>query len=349
MRYNYFILLFFFIAGIAVIDSCKKDDNTPVTYNSDKSALNSLIDSATSIYNNSVEGKKAGEYAVGSRQPLDSSIQLAKSISESNAYTQQEVSNATDNLRRTIIKFSTYLIQEVSPQFLIAQWLFNGNTADSSGHGHDGNLKAGLVGSSAATATVGTTLPQLVSDRYGQPGMAYDFNNAAYVEVPYSKDLNPSSFTLTMWVKRHGTNGNNYLFSLNRWNGFKFQLQGANYPFLTVHTSVGYADVDAGVAVPDETWTQIGASYTDGTMKFYVNGTLVKTQTVNGALVSLSDPVPVSIGNELPEGTYDVVNSSSQYAFYGASYFIGSIDDIRFYNTVLSDAEVQSIHTQEAP
>lgn len=349
MQRKYSIIAFLFMAGIAVLFSCKKDNNTPATYNSDKSALTSLIDSATNIYNTSAEGKKAGQYAVGSRQPLDSNVLLATSISQSNAYTQQEIDNATANLRRSIVKFSTYLIQDVSPQFLIARWLFNGNTADSSGHGHDGTLKAGLVGSSAATATVGTTLPQPVSDRYGQPGMAYDFNNAAYVEVPYSKDLNPTSFTLTMWIKRHGTNSNNYMFSLNRWNGFKFQLQSANYPFLTVHTSVGYADVDAGVSVPDETWTQIGASYTDGTMKFYVNGSLVKMQTINGALVSLDGPVPVSIGNELPEGTYNVTDPSSEYAFYGANYFIGSIDDIRFYNTVLTDAEVQSIHTQEAP
>ncbi len=346
---TFYLIIFLLLTGFVFLDSCKKDDNKPSTYNSDESALTALIDSATNIYNTSIEGKKAGEYAIGSRQPLDSTIRLATTISQSNAYPQQEVNNAVESLRRSLIKFNTYLIQEVSPQFLVAQWLFNGNTIDSSGHGHDGTLKAGWVGSDAKSAKAGTTLPQLVTDRYGQAGMAYDFNNAAYVEVPYSADLNPTSFTLTLWVKRHGTNSNNYIFSLDRWNGFKFQLQSANYPFLTVHTASGYSDVDAGAAVPDETWTQIGASYTNGTMKFYVNGALVKTQAINGALVTLTDPVPLAIGNELPKDTYDLVNSSSSYAFYGANYFIGSIDDIRFYNTVLSDAEVQSIHTQEAP
>ena len=348
MRTLYFFLSIF-LAGLLVLSSCKKDSNGPATYNADKSALLSLIDSATNIYNTSVEGKKAGQYAVGSRQPFDSTIQLAVAVSTSNAYPQQDVNNAVESLRRSIVKFKTYLIQDVSPQFLVAYWLFNGNAIDSSGHGHDGTPKAGWVGSNASTAVAGTTLPQLVTDRYGQAGMAYDFNNAAYVEVPYSKDLNPTSFTLTMWIKRHGTNSNNYIVSLDRWNGYKFQLQSANYPFLTVHTGSGYADVDAGVAVPDETWTQIGVSYTNGTMKFYVNGSLAKTQVVNGALVTLAEPVPLSIGNELPKDTYDLINSSSDYAFYGANYFIGSIDDIRFYNTVLSDAEVQSIHTQEAP
>jgi hypothetical protein len=346
--YKYPLILLCLLTGCFLF-SCKKDDNKPSTYNTDKSALNALIDSATNIYNTSVEGKKAGQYSPGSRSVLDSTIQLATAVSQSNVYTQQEVDNATGNLRRAILKFSTYLIQDVSPEFLIAQWLFNGNAIDSSGHEHDGTLKAGWVGSSAATAMPGTTLPQPVADRYGQQGMAYDFNNAAYVEVPYSKDLNPSSFTLTLWVKRHGTNSNNYIFSLNRWNGFKFQLQSANYPFLTVHTSAGYADVDAGVAVPDETWTQLGASYTNGTMKFYINGGLVKTQSISGALVTLNDPVPISIGNELPKETYSLTDPSSEYAFYGANYFIGSIDDIRFYNTVLSDAEVQSIYTMESP
>ncbi len=350
MNFNkYLLFLTLVVAGALFFHSCKKDDDGQSTYNADKSGLNRVIDSATNIFNNSVEGKKAGQYSPGSRSALDSTIQLAKAVSESNLYSQQEVDNATENLRRALLTFSTYLIQDVSLDFLIAQWLFNGNAGDSSGDGHDGTLKAGWVGSNASEAVAGTTLPQLVADRYGQAGMAYDFSNAAYVEIPYSKDLNPSSFTLSLWVKRHGTNSNNYMFSLNRWNGFKFQLQSASYPFLTVHTSAGYADVDAGVAVPDETWTQVGVSYTNGTMKFYVNGALVKTQSVSGTLVTLNNPVPIAIGNELPKDTYSLTDGSSEYAFYGASFFIGSMDDIRFYNTALTDAEMQSIYTMESP
>jgi len=75
-------------------------------------------------------------------------------------------------------------------------------------------------------------VPQGVPDRFGRANMAYDFNNAATVEVPYSSSLNPQSFTISLWIKRHTTNSNNYMLSLNRWNGFKFQLQSNNFLFL---------------------------------------------------------------------------------------------------------------------
>jgi len=52
-------------------------------------------------------------------------------------------------------------------------------------------------------------------------------------------------------------------------------------------------------------------------------------------------------GNELPKGAYNLTDSSDPNYFYGASYFIGSLDDIRFYNTALTDAEVLSIYTNE--
>ncbi len=124
----------------------------------------------------------------------------------SNAYTQQEVDNATNGLRRAVDIFSSHLIQEVSVANLVALWKFNGNPVDSSGNGHNGTLKTGWVGSSAATATDGGTLPKLVADRFGRPGMAYDFNNGATIEVPYNSALNPQSFTISLWLKRHTTN-----------------------------------------------------------------------------------------------------------------------------------------------
>ena len=177
--------------------------------------------------------------------------------------------------------------------------------------------------------------------------MAYDFNNGATVEVPYDAALNPQSFTISLWLKRHGTNCNNYFFSLNRWNGYKFQLQCNNFLFLTFHGDNGYHDVDSNPAdVPDETWTHVAVSYTNGTMKFYVNGELKRMADVTGVPLTLSEPVNLAIGNELPKDEY-TINSSDDYTYYGGDNFIGSIDDVRFYNIALTDAEVLSIYTIE--
>ena len=336
------------IASLGIITSCSKKDNAAVNYNSDKTAFKAVLDSLTNVYNATNEGTHPGQYVIGSRAALDSVLALAAQV-YSGSYTQEQVNDALRNLESAGQIFSTKLLQEVSAANLMAFWKFNGNTVDSSGHGHDGLLKTGYIGSSAATAVDGGTLPVLVPDRFGRPNMAYDFNNAATIEVPYDNALNPQNLTICVWVKRHTTNSNNYIISLNRWNGFKFQLQSNNFLFFTLHdASGGYHDVDDNPgSVPPDVWTHCVVSYTNGTMKFYINGVLQKTVAVSGTPFTVSPPVNLSIGNELPASVYNLTDPNSEYAFYGGDFFVGSLDDIRFYNTALSDAEVLSIYTEE--
>lgn len=347
-KQNIILLLVLLVTGFIIMPSCKKDSGSTNNAAADKTALNSLIDSVSSILSITVEGNKPGQYAVGSKEVLDSVLQLAKTITADNGYTQQQIDNAKDNLDRAVTTFNSHLIQEVSVANLVALWKFNGNTVDSSGNGNDGVLITGWVGSSAATAIDGGTLPQLVADRFGRANMAYDFNNAATVEVPYSTSLNPQSFTISLWIKRHGTNCNNYMFSLNRYNGYKLQLQCSNFLFLTFHADNGYHDVDDNPGnIPDEEWTYAAVTYTNGEMNFYVNEKQVKSVAVTGVPLTLDAPVNLAIGNELPKDVYDLTDPNSPYAFYGANYFIGSLDDVRFYNTALSPAEILSIYTIE--
>ncbi|HEY4335252.1 MAG TPA: LamG domain-containing protein [Puia sp.] len=342
----YFVVVAALLAGAA---ACKKNNNTPASYVTNKTPLQAAIDSLTIVYNNAREGAKPGDYAVGAKGTLDTAILLAKQVAASTAFTQQQVNNALNNLLKEAAQFSSQLLQEVSVANLVAFWKFNGNTLDSSGNGHNGTRITGLTGSSAMTAVDGATLPVLVPDRFGRANMAYDFNNGATVEVPYSTALNPQSFTICLWLKRHTTNAGNYMFSLNRWNGYKFQLQGNNFPFLTVNTTTGDHDQDdnPGTISAVDVWTHVAVSYTNGTMKFYIQGQLVKTAVVTGVPLTLKTPVNLAIGNELPKEEYNLTNSADPNYFYGASFFIGSLDEIRFYNTVLTDAEVLSIFTDE--
>lgn len=350
MRTSKFINYFFaIIALLGIIASCSKKESVVPDYNANKAVFKAAIDSLTNVYNTTIEGTKPGQYIIGSRAALDSVIALATQVYTGNTYTQEQVNNALNNLLAAGKIFSTKLLQEVSVANLMAFWKMNGNPDDSSGHGHNGMLKTGLVGSGATTAVDGGTLPQLVPDRFGRPNMAYDFNNAATIEVPYDAALNPQNLTICAWVKRHTTNSNNYIISLNRWNGFKFQLQSNNFLFFTFHdTNNGYHDVDDNPGtVPQDVWTHVVVSYTNGTMKFYINGDLTRTVAVSGVPITVAPPVNLSIGNELPASGYNLTDSNNPNYFYGASFFVGSIDDVRFYNTALSDAEVLSIYTQE--
>lgn len=328
--------------------ACKKNDQPAPDYNSDKSKLTRLTDSLTNVYSTSVEGIKPGNYSVGAREDLKAALDLAGEV-EKGSYTQEQVNNAYNSLLLAGQQFSTKLIQEVSKEYLMAYWKFNGNAADSSGHGHDGVLKTGYVGGNAASAVDGGTLPQLTTDRFGNANMAYSFNNGALIEVPYASELNPPAFTISLWVNMKANTNGSYMISMNRWNGYKFNLNGTAVPFLTVSVASSIYDRDAGaVNVTANTWTHLAVSYTDGAMKFYVNGELKKTWTnTPGAALTLASPVDLSIGNELPKQYYNLTDNSNPNYFWGASYFIGSMDDIRFYNTVLADKDINSIYTIE--
>jgi hypothetical protein len=336
------------VALAAVFQSCKKSPAKP-DYTSDKTKLVSETDSLTAVYTKAVEGKQAGDYVPGSKAALQTALTLAQSV-VAGQFTQQQVNNALANLMRAATQFNVNLIQQISAANLVASWTFNGNANDVSGNGHNGTLQTGWVGPYGAPAVDGATLPVLVADRYGNANSAYDFNNGAYIEVPFDVSLRPSNFTICAWIKPALASNGNYIFSVDRWNGYKFQLQGGDLPFLTVNTSTGDHDQDdGGPSVTLGVWTQVVASFTNGTEKFYINGALVKTANVTGDPISLVSPPPVAIGNELPKTAYNFTDPNSPNAYYGGNYFIGSLDDIHLYNTVLSDTEVKSLYTMEQP
>jgi Concanavalin A-like lectin/glucanases superfamily len=334
---------------VGILSSCKKNSSQAI-YNTSKTALNAAIDSLTTVYNSTVDGTKPGQYAPGARAALDSVIALATTVTNSTAYTQQQVNNALNNLLAAGATFSTQLIQQVSSANLMGYWEFNGNAMDSSGNGNNGVLQTGWIGTSAAAAVDGATLPVLVPDRFGRPNMAYYFNNGATVKVPYSSVFNAQTFTILLWLKRDGTNANNYMFSLDRWLGYKFQLQSGNLPFLTVNTSTGDHDQDDGGIAIDSAgvWRHVAVSFTPGTEKFYIQGKLVSVATVTGTPLPVSSVINLAIGNELPKENYNLTNSNDPNYFYGGDYFMGALDEVRFYNTVLTDAEILSIYTDES-
>ena len=354
------LLLF---GAMSVMSSCSKsnDSTATPTVNADKTKLTALIDSTNAVYTAAVEGTKPGTYAAGSKATFKTSIDLATTTKADAAASQATVNTAESSLRRAAKVFQNSLIQEVSAANLVAQWKFAGNANDATANGNNGTLKAGTINGPTSTATtkvpvVGTAVPVLVADRFGRANQAYEFMNGAYIEVPYKLALNPQAITISAWVKPVDSNPDNYIVSLNRWTGYKFQLQGDRKPFLTVTTTntanpISDRDAASGI-VTANAWSHVVASYVDGTMKFYINGAMVKTWTdVTGTLKATPQAVPLCIGQQLPNSIYNSAPTGGQaadyFTFYGESYFKGQMDDIRIYNRALTDAEVQSIFTIE--
>lgn len=358
-QFYLFLLALLLFGAAAAVSSCSKTEDSAPVVNADKARLTAVIDSVNAVSTAAVEGTKPGNYAVGSKATLKTAIDLATATKNDAGASQAAVNTAVSSLRRAAVTFNTSLIQEVSAANLVAQWKFAGNANDATANGNNGTLQTGPAGPAPtfpAVPAAGTTQPVLVADRFGRAGQAYEFLGGAYIEVPYRLALNPQAMTISAWVKPIDSNPDNYIVSVNRWTGYKFQLQSDRKPFLTVTTTntanpISDRDAASGI-VAANAWSHVVTSYVDGTMKFYINGALVKTWTdVTGSIRAVSQQVNLCIGQQLPKNIYNSVPTAGQardyFQYYSPAHFKGQMDDIRLYNRALTDAEVQSIYTIE--
>jgi len=209
---------------------------------------------------------------------------------------------------------------------LVAYYPFNGNANDESGNGHDGTLY-GLTN---------------IQDRFMQPNSALQFDgDNDYIEVTNSNDLNVLNGNLTVcfWVKA--------IMNQNNWDGY--------YTILDMsHThEIGWAfqgqPYYSGLAfnvlphtgdnspynnllfqdsmVLNNQWHLLTGTYSDTLMQIYLDGILIDYTS------SLVHPNPPGYGSLYIGGWRGIYRN-----------FRGIIDDIRIYNKVLNNSEIQAIY-----
>lgn len=344
---SYFTCTALLLAATIAVSSCSKDDNNR-DVNSNKTELRRLTDSVNTVYTAAPEGRDIGQYPPQARAELKKAIDMANSVN-TGEFTQQEVNSAFASLRRAATAFSQRAIAEVAAENLVAKWLFAGNALDATPNKHDGVLKSGIIGTET-NHTDGGTLPVLTTDRFGQTGNAYEFANGAYIEVPYTASLNPDVMSISLWVNPKEAFSDNYMVSLNRWNGFKFQLQTDNFLFLTMKATTATYDRDSNPGkMTVGQWHHAVVTFGNGAITFYVDGVQVKNESLSGTLAKLASPINLAIGQQLPKDKFNFTDTSNPNYFYGGSFFKGSLDDIRYYNKVLTTDEVTRIYNNEKP
>lgn len=207
---------------------------------------------------------------------------------------------------------------------LVACYPFDGNANDASGNGNNGTV-------SGAVLTV---------DRFNNPNAAYNFNGtSSFIRVPHNSQLNANSsgFSVVLWFKPATTQNPIYALidkshggidntswviqwandGINGTNSFMFAL-GNGTQFI----------VASNPHVPDNNWHFAVANFDGSTIKFYLNGTLVRTEQFAGTLASNSRDMLI--------GTW----------WYGNRFFKGDIDDVGIYNRTLSEAEIKQLYEE---
>jgi hypothetical protein len=202
---------------------------------------------------------------------------------------------------------------------LVGWWSFNEGSgtvvSDSSGNGNAGAIN-------------GATW---VDGKYGK-ALSFDGNN--YVST--SNWARPINFTCSCWIKPTSTSGNAVQilgwsnsdmsitpFILSRYNNVifvGFQSSANDYRFYK--TTFGVLN--------DGVWCHVTVTYTGNSLpSIYINGVLA---SISPLWVAGVDTVPTS---SLPFAI-------GRAGVYASRYFDGIIDEVRIYNFVLSQAEIQN-------
>lgn len=205
---------------------------------------------------------------------------------------------------------------------LIAYYPFSGNANDASGKNNNGTVNG----------------VSLTTDRFGNANNAYLFNGiSAFIYIPNSTSLQSpgttNSITQTAWVYLNGMStigspdGPITMKSDSRDNGFMYRMLISNNSSSLVASYIDW-DHPAGASYSFELhkWYFLVTTY-DGTVgKCYVNGILIGSTTLD--LTIPTDNLPLIIGQDSP-GAFE--------------YFNGIIDEVRIYNRVLTQSEIDTL------
>jgi len=200
---------------------------------------------------------------------------------------------------------------------LIAYYPFNGNANDESGNNHN------AIFNNAS----------LTPDRHGLVDSAYNFAGNQNIAV-FNKEVLPlTDITISMWIYKTPTasNENNRPFgndnSLSESDGLAMWFN-TNTPSLIMRNNGVNNDTNWGLTVSNNTWYlyTVTISSTTG-LHLYLNG--------------------VNVANNANAKAYS--RSNNTYFYIGSAgnpnyYFTGKMDEIRFYNRVLSDIDVSTLY-----
>jgi len=176
-----------------------------------------------------------------------------------------------------------------------------------------------------ANGTVNFTSNHLDSSN---SAMVFD-GSTNYLQIPHNTDLNigTEDYSVLAWVKPTTIMNSNYLFSKGSgtdWFAYKFK----NMRYSTIFT---YQDGDyegheyIGSALIKDSYVLVGMSIHDDSVYVYKNGNLSAKDKYSGNLIAN------------PTNTGDMyIGKMLTYA----SYFIGNIEEIKFYKRALTKTEM---------
>jgi len=188
---------------------------------------------------------------------------------------------------------------------LVAYYPFNGNADDQSGNGNHGGVYGAMM----------------TADRNGNPDSAYSFDGVDdYIRL-LSKVTFGTGNTFTFWAKSDIIGAQHLIAGVDFRN--RIGINGAALYLEYGHWDNGdYFGLQHGGDITN--WNHFALIYNGATVELYVNGQPADSETKIATSISV-----------------DNVAGKDFSSAWG--YFDGVLDEIRFYNRVLSETEIQKL------
>ncbi len=234
-----------------------------------------------------------------------------------------------------ILLFALPSVAQIPSTGLIAYYPLNGNTDDESG-----NLQHGTNHGAVLT-----------TDRFGQVDSAYQFNGIdQYIEIPDADEFSiaqTNQLTISLWMRidvfDYANHENDYVHWFGKgsigeqeWALRMYNLNSTRPSRTSCYSFNLSGGLGAGSYVQEDVfigeWIHIVAlyNYQSDSIQLYKNGVLKDTDFFSDySIIPENGTTPVRLG------TRDF-----------SSYFEGAIDDVRFYNRVLTASEIHALHQE---
>ena len=199
---------------------------------------------------------------------------------------------------------------------LVAYYPFNGTAEDKSGNGHDGTLFG----------------PVLTSDKDGNAESAYYFDGSNdYIDLGDWE--NGGAMTFTFWARWDAFNNYSRIIDLGNGSSSNNIIianhQTNNGLFFSTYVS-GETKLITANTITQSQWDFYAATFNiNGLITVYKNGNQINQKTDG-------------IAPNLLLRTEQFIGKSN---FSADGYFKGAIDELRIYQTTLSDAEILNLYT----
>jgi hypothetical protein len=212
---------------------------------------------------------------------------------------------------------------------LVAYYPFNGNANDESGNGHNGTTTVELA---------------FTSDRHGSSKQALGSEQTITIPDHDDLDLGPTEdgeLTISLWFK---TGGGNFIAKSLK-SSTDFSSRNIDYRLFVSSSKTGFCHLTwgtgpsskyggsilswTGISVPgkDDSWHHLVATYRQtkpGSKAVFFDGAVVYRAPIGKKSRASDNPIQVGSAR-------------------------GHLDDIRFYNRALSEAEVKTLYEFEKP